>query len=71
MRRLRKLSGSPRVRALGKLASIEGAGPGGTASRDGTQEPIEVAATDPLNLQGVLTPDARIPAQPRRRVQVA
>jgi ATP-dependent Lhr-like helicase len=33
--------------------------------------PIEVAATDPLNLQGVLTPEPRIPAQARGRVQVA
>jgi ATP-dependent Lhr-like helicase len=32
---------------------------------------LEVAATDPLNLQGVLTPDPRIPAQARGRVQVA
>jgi hypothetical protein len=32
---------------------------------------IEVAATDPLNLQGVLTPEARIPALARRRVRVA
>ncbi|HET7250185.1 MAG TPA: DEAD/DEAH box helicase [Gemmatimonadales bacterium] len=32
---------------------------------------LEVPATDPLNLHGVLTPDARIPAQLRRRVQVA
>jgi len=32
---------------------------------------IDVAATDPLNLAGVLTPDPKIPAQPRARVRVA
>jgi ATP-dependent Lhr-like helicase len=64
MRRLRKLSGSPRVRALDRLAS----GEHGTLRNGGA---LEVAAADPLNLQGVLTPDARIPAQTRRRVQVA
>jgi ATP-dependent Lhr-like helicase len=32
---------------------------------------LEVAATDPLNLRGVLTPEPRIPAQARGRVQVA
>ena len=32
---------------------------------------VDVAATDPLNLQGVLTPDPKIPAQPRARVRVA
>jgi ATP-dependent helicase Lhr and Lhr-like helicase len=32
---------------------------------------IDVAATDPLNLQGVLTPDPKIPAQARARVRVA
>ena len=33
--------------------------------------PIDVAATDPLNLQGVLTPDPKIPAQARGKVRVA
>ena len=33
--------------------------------------PIDVAATDPLNLAGVLTPDPKIPAQPRAKVRVA
>jgi ATP-dependent Lhr-like helicase len=36
-----------------------------------TPSPIDVAATDPLNLQGVLTPDPKIPAQARGRVRVA
>ena len=62
MRRLRKLRGSPRVRALDRLASNEHGAVRGS---------LEVAAADPLNLQGVLTPDARIPAQTRKRVRVA
>jgi ATP-dependent Lhr-like helicase len=41
------------------------------AAQRETPRPVEVAATDPLNLQGVLTPDPRIPAQPRTRVSVA
>ncbi|TMQ68470.1 MAG: DEAD/DEAH box helicase [Candidatus Eisenbacteria bacterium] len=57
MRRLRRLGGSPRVHALERQET----GP----------RSVEVAAADPLNLQGVLTPEARIPAQARRRVQVA
>ena len=57
MRRLRRLGGSPRVHALERQET----GP----------RSVEVAASDPLNLQGVLTPEARIPAQARRRVQVA
>jgi ATP-dependent Lhr-like helicase len=32
---------------------------------------LHVPAVDPLNLEGILTPAPRIPAQPRRRVQVA
>jgi len=32
--------------------------------------PVTVAASDPLNLQGILTPAERVPAQTRRRVQV-
>jgi ATP-dependent Lhr-like helicase len=44
----------------------------GTASGEARveQEAVHVAAADPLNLQGVLTPEERIPAQARRRVQV-
>jgi ATP-dependent Lhr-like helicase len=64
MRRLRRMGGSPRVHALDKLTA-----PADSATD--VRPRIEVAATDPLNLQGVLTPDARIPAQPRRRVSVA
>ncbi|HEX4824112.1 MAG TPA: DEAD/DEAH box helicase [Candidatus Polarisedimenticolaceae bacterium] len=41
------------------------------ASRPEPAPKLEVAATDPLNLQGVLTPEPRIPAQARGRVEVA
>ncbi len=34
-------------------------------------EPLQVGAADPLNLQGILTPDQRIPASGRARVTVA
>ena len=37
----------------------------------GPARPIELAAADPLNLQGVLTPEPRIPAQLKGRVKVA
>jgi ATP-dependent Lhr-like helicase len=37
----------------------------------GATRPIELAAADPLNLQGVLTPEPRIPAQLKGRVKVA
>ncbi len=33
--------------------------------------PLEVAAADPLNLQGILTPEAKVPAHGSRRVEVA
>ncbi|HZE88166.1 MAG TPA: DEAD/DEAH box helicase, partial [Verrucomicrobiae bacterium] len=33
-------------------------------------EPAQVAAGDPLNLQGILTPDERIASSARRRVKV-
>jgi len=56
MRRLRRASGAPRVPSLDKREGKHG---------------LEVAASDPLNLQGVLTPEPRIPAQARGRVRVA
>ncbi len=31
---------------------------------------VKVGAGDPLNLQGILTPEERIPSQARRRVKV-
>jgi ATP-dependent Lhr-like helicase len=68
MRRLRRIGGSPRVHALDKMAGADTS----RQHHDAEQRPhIEVAATDPLNLQGVLTPDAKIPAQTRKRVSVA
>jgi len=33
-------------------------------------EALRVAAADPLNLEGILTPDSRIPAQTRRLVAI-
>ena len=71
MRRLRRLGGSPRVHALERLATGEGAAKGKAAAEADARQGIEVAATDPLNLAGVLTPEARIPALARRRVRVA
>jgi hypothetical protein len=59
MRRLRRAGGTPRLPSLASLEKKEGA------------RVIEVAAADPLNLQGVLTPDARIPAQAKGKVRVA
>jgi ATP-dependent helicase Lhr and Lhr-like helicase len=43
------------------------------AAREPNERPAEalqVAATDPLNLEGILTPEARIPAVARKRVRV-
>jgi ATP-dependent Lhr-like helicase len=37
---------------------------------DGERAAMHVAAADPLNLQGILTPDERVSPQTRRRVQV-
>jgi ATP-dependent Lhr-like helicase len=36
----------------------------------GELEPISVSAADPLNFRGILTPDERVPAVARQRVQV-
>ena len=38
--------------------------------RGGARPRAKVGAADPLNLHGILTPDARVPAQARRRVEV-
>jgi ATP-dependent Lhr-like helicase len=38
--------------------------------RRGPGEPVTVSAADPLNYRGILTPDTRVPAQARRKVQV-
>jgi len=36
-----------------------------------TRAPLEVAAADPLNQLGILTPDARVPATAAKRVRIA
>jgi ATP-dependent helicase Lhr and Lhr-like helicase len=61
MRRLRRSDDRSRAREFDHIALAERA-----QSSD-----LHVAATDPLNLQGILTPDARIPALGRRKVRVA
>ena len=38
--------------------------------RSGQEVRANVSAADPLNLQGILTPDERVPSQTRRRVDV-
>jgi ATP-dependent Lhr-like helicase len=38
--------------------------------RRGETQPVTVAAADPLNFQGILTPDERVSPQTRRRVAV-
>ncbi len=38
--------------------------------RSGQEVRANVSAADPLNLQGILTPDERVPSQTRRRVEV-
>jgi ATP-dependent Lhr-like helicase len=40
-------------------------------SEDGTGGGVKISAADPLNLDGILTPEPRIPSQARRRVLVA
>jgi ATP-dependent Lhr-like helicase len=80
MRRLRRMSNAPRVHARDRLARAEGSAASDepatrhgsrSADRESERPPLEVAATDPLNLDGILTPEARVPAQTRRRVLVA
>jgi ATP-dependent Lhr-like helicase len=63
MRRLRRSHDRSRAHELDHIALAE------RAQSDGTE--LQVPATDPLNLHGILTPDARIPALGRRRVRVA
>lgn len=41
-----------------------------TLRRDGGRGPVSVASADPLNFQGILTPDERVAAAPRRQVLV-
>ena len=40
-------------------------------TRGGAGAGVKLSASDPLNLEGILTPDPRVPAQARRRVLVA
>ncbi len=40
------------------------------SARSGAAGPLEVAAVDPLNLCGILTPAPRVPAAPRKRASV-
>ena len=35
-----------------------------------TGEPLVLSAVDPLNLTGVITPGPRVPAVPRRRIEI-
>ena len=39
-------------------------------ARAGSADPIEVAAADPLNLRGILTPDERVASNSRSRVSI-
>ena len=56
MRRLRRRAGGAQAHAEGHAAD--------QAAR------LHVAAADPLNLEGILTPEPRVPVQARRRVPV-
>lgn len=40
-------------------------------SEGGSGTGVKISAADPLNLDGILTPEPRIPSQARRRVLVA
>ncbi len=39
--------------------------------RDHETAPLTVSASDPLNLEGILTPAERVPPRTRRRVRVS
>jgi len=66
MRRLRRSRGD--ASATGAASSMRAARAGASAAEAAG---LRVSAADPLNLEGILTPEPRIPAQSRRRVQVA
>jgi len=53
--------------AVALMRRLRRAGP---RSEESASE-VRVSAADPLNLEGILTPEARIPSQARRRVLVA
>jgi hypothetical protein len=40
-------------------------------TRRGAGAGVKLSASDPLNLEGILTPEPRVPAQATRRVLVA
>jgi ATP-dependent Lhr-like helicase len=40
-------------------------------SNRGAGQGLKLSAADPLNLEGILTPEPRVPSQARRRVLVA
>jgi len=63
LRRSRRNEDRPRTEALDRLARAE--------HPRAPVATLEVAAADPLNLRGILTPDPRIPAVGRRTVSVA
>src|SRR5207244_8506823 len=57
------------VELMRRLRRRDPAHPAAAAASDAGG--VRVAAADPLNLAGILTPDPRIPAIPRRRVLAA
>ena len=51
---------------------IAGGGINGTGiARDAAGRGLKLSAADPLNLEGILTPQPRVPSQARRRILVA
>jgi len=72
MRRLRRMearhAGADGARPA---AAKPSRGPSSAVTAAPPARGIEVAASDPLNLEGILTPAPRVPAVPRRKVQVA
>ena len=64
MRRLRRGRGDAIGSHTGSAARAPGHGAPDAAG-------LRVSAADPLNLEGILTPEPRVPAQSRRRVRVA
>jgi ATP-dependent Lhr-like helicase len=58
------------VELMRRLRRRERAAPS-LADPSGMPRGLHVSAADPLNLEGILTPEARVPAQARRRVVVA
>jgi ATP-dependent Lhr-like helicase len=59
------------LRSVRRRGSRSGEGDGNGNGHDDRLPPLEVAAADPLNLRGILTPEERIPPASRRRVVVA